>query len=674
VSPIGTLAAIWRTRLRPYWRQLPLAVQLASAALALMVVAFWCLSAFLDRQDAAHDAAEGAVDRLHRIEVAVNGLALGMVNMETGKRGFSLMGDTAFLEPFLLGRRQVAAFSDSLERLEIRRDTALGRGVDEVLASIAAWRTASAEPDIEARLRGTLPADLAAQRVRAARGKVLMDEARAAQEALVRRVVALAAETRTHEREHDAVRRRDAFLARTALAGAVLLVLVVWMRIVTRTLRRIVRSADAVAEGDYARVDLDADEGGSGELARLAAVFDRLALAVAEREQILRSDILQLRELEQLKSAFVSTVSHELRTPLTSVRGALGLVLGGAAGETSPKTRDLLRIAHQNTERLIRLINEILDIEKLESGHIQLRREPCDLAGIARTTIAALDAYASEHGVSVELEPVAGPVMLHADADRLVQVATNLVSNAVKFSPSGSVVRVGVAADGPVARLTVADRGPGIPVEFQSRIFGRFQQADHSGSRAYGGTGLGLAIVRSITELHGGTVRFETSPGAGTTFIVELPCDVASPATAPAESRGDRILIVDADAGMRSVLEALCAPLGEVVGVATPEEGWRVAAEGRVDAVVADPAGQANVLDLLRRLRALTRLEGAPILVFSAEELAPESLEGIVLAPTHVFVKTRDRETDLVMRLRAALLARGARYQSPLVPAPAAAH
>ena len=672
MSPIRTIAAVWRARLRPHWRQLPLAVQLASAALALMVAAFACLAVFLGRQDAAHDAMEREVERHHRIEIAVTGLALGMVNMETGKRGFALMGDTSYLQPYLLGRRQVAAFTDSLEALGVRRDASLAGALDTLLARIESWRRESADPDIEARRSGAPAADPAALHARAALGKPLMDAAREAQETLLRRVVARASDARSHWRDHGVVRQRDAFLARTALAGAVLLVLVVWMRIVTRTLRRIVRSADAVAEGDYTSVALDADEGGSGELARLAAVFDRLALAVAEREQILRSDILQLRELEQLKSAFVSTVSHELRTPLTSVRGALGLVLGGAAGETSPKTRELLRIAHQNTERLIRLINDILDIEKLESGQMELRREPCDLGGIVRTTLAALDAYSSEHGVRVELEPPAGPVALRADADRLVQVVTNLVSNAVKFSPRDSVVRVAVAADGPVARLTVADRGPGIPVEFRSRIFGRFQQADDSGSRAHGGTGLGLAIVRSITELHGGTVRFETVVGEGTTFVVELPRELAPPHPAP-DRGGDRVLIVDADPGMRRILEALCAPLGEVAAVATPEDGWRIAAEGLVDAVVADPAGDPEGLAMLRRLRALPRLDGIPILVFSEQELDAAALEGIVLAPTHVFVKTRDRESDLVMRLRAALLARRAHYGAPPRPGAAAA-
>ncbi|HEX6058076.1 MAG TPA: ATP-binding protein [Gemmatimonadaceae bacterium] len=661
MSPVRTIAALWHTRLRPRWRQLPLAVQLASTAMALMVVAAWGLNAFLAHEERSHEAAEREVERLHRLQVSATSLALALVNMESGRRSYVLTGDTSFLQVYELGRRQAAALSDSVDRLGASRDPELRRLLDAFLAQMAIWRTTSADGDIALRRRGGLDGETPAElRIRMREGRRLMDEARRAHDALLRRISSEMEATRLHERDLASMRRRDAFLARIALGAAVLLVLVVWMRVVTRTLRRIVCSANAVADGDYDRIELDTDTGGSGEMSRLAAVFERLALAVAEREQILRSDILQLRELEQMKSAFVSTVSHELRTPLTSVRGALGLVLGGTAGEIPPKTRDLLRIAHQNTERLIRLINDILDIEKLESGQLPLRREPCDLAGIARTTIAALDAYAEEHGVRVVLEPPTAPVVVAADADRLVQVATNLISNAVKFSPRDSTIRVAVEAVGGTARLTVADRGPGIPVEFQSRIFGRFQQADSSGSRAHGGTGLGLSIVRSIIDRHGGSVRFETSPG-GTTFIVELPHDPPSSLAngGPAE-HGERVLVMDPDPDMRSILGALCAPLGEAVAVGSPEEAWRALSEARFDAVVADPAAHPDGLAFLARLRGLPRFDGVPVLVFSEREYAASELEGVTLAASHAFVKSRDREAELVMRLRAALLARRA--------------
>lgn len=400
-------------------------------------------------------------------------------------------------------------------------------------------------------------------------------------------------------------------------------------------------------------------------LLALAALLVRLARAVVERERDLRSDLRQLREVEQLQSDFVSTVSHELRTPLTSMRGALGLVLGGAAGAIDPRARDLLRIAHQNTDRLIRLINDILDIEKIEAGHVTLRREPVDLARILASTVAGVEALAGERGVRLELDAEPG-VVLAGDADRLVQLFTNLLSNAIRYSPRGETVGIGAAVAGERVTVRVSDRGPGIPAEFQRRIFGRFQQAQGGASRQTGGTGLGLAISRAIVELHTGSIRFETAPGVGTTFIVELPCTpLATPAASVADTADDaaparqRILLVDQDAGMLSVLRTLCAPLGEVHGATTVDDAWALARRTPFDAIVIDPGPpEAGGLALVRRLRALDDYSLTPVLVFSAREYREEELHGVALAPSHAFVKSRDSEQALALRLRATLAAR----------------
>src|SRR5690606_27672997 len=157
--------------------------------------------------------------------------------------------------------------------------------------------------------------------------------------------------------------------------------------------------------------------------------------------------IEKLKELERLKADFVSTVSHELRTPLTSMRGALGLLLGGAGGELSPKGRELLRIALTNTDRLIRLINDILDIEKIDAGHVQIRRDRLALRPLLETTLSGLDGYAREAGVTLSLGEV-GDLELLGDSDRLIQVFTNLVSNAVKFTPKDGAVDVSAVEDG----------------------------------------------------------------------------------------------------------------------------------------------------------------------------------------------------------------------------------
>lgn len=236
-------------------------------------------------------------------------------------------------------------------------------------------------------------------------------------------------------------------------------------------------------------------------------------------------DVSTAREVERLKSEFVSTVSHELRTPLTSIRGALGLVNGGVAGEIPDRARALLEIAYQNTERLSRLVNDILDLEKLDAGRMDLCMEPLHAAIFLESLVEANQAYAAPYGVTLEFRRDGLEAWILADRDRLGQVVTNLVSNAIKFSSRGETVTVSLSRDVERSRVrvTVADRGAGIPEAFRGRIFERFQQADSSDTRQKGGTGLGLAITKSIVERLGGQISFDTTAGRGTSFHVDLP-------------------------------------------------------------------------------------------------------------------------------------------------------
>lgn len=449
----------------------------------------------------------------------------------------------------------------------------------------------------------------------------------------------------------------------TALRLAILLALLLltWAigRAMSRTLGRVIRLAEALSTGQYPAPG-EQSPAPNLELGRLVDSFDRLALSIAEREQILRSDILQLKEVEQLKNDFVSTVSHELRTPLTSMRGALGLLLAGAAGSIDDKARQLTQIAYQNTERLVRLINDILDIEKIEAGHVTVRRDACDLAGVLRSTVASLASFAQEAGVRVTLSLEEGATIL-GDDDRLVQLFTNLLSNALKFSPRGGEVRVRLTTQDFQAITRVEDQGPGIPPEFQARIFGKFQQAERPEARRSGGTGLGLAIAHAIAELHGGVIRFETAAGKGTSFIVELPLSAGGPRHAPAPSSGrPRILVVDSDASMLAVLETYFNAFGDVTSVRSAAAARDAATRTVFDAVVADPAlpGEDG-FDLVRQLRRLDAHHEVPVLLFSTREYSAEELRGVLLSPTHAFVKARDREQDLALRLRAVLAARG---------------
>jgi len=236
-----------------------------------------------------------------------------------------------------------------------------------------------------------------------------------------------------------------------------------------------------------------------------------------------------LREQQRLNSAygeFLATVSHELRTPLTSIRGSLELAQGGAGGELSPEVKELIDVAVSNTKRLGRLVDDVLDLQKIDVGHLELQRTSCDLRRVLRETVEANRGYAEAFGIALALEEPAAPLIATADPDRIVQVLTNLISNAVKFSPAHGEVRIwGEARAKSAVRVWVADRGPGIPPELRDRVFERFAQA--RGPHPVKGTGLGLSIARAIVEQHGGSIGFETDPDRGTKFYFELPAERA---------------------------------------------------------------------------------------------------------------------------------------------------
>jgi PAS domain S-box-containing protein len=234
-------------------------------------------------------------------------------------------------------------------------------------------------------------------------------------------------------------------------------------------------------------------------------------------------DVGERKRMDRLKDEFVSTVSHELRTPLTSIAGSLGLLIGGAAGTLPEPAARLIRIARNNSQRLVRLINDILDIEKIESGQVAFKFKRLNARSLVEQTIEANRGYADGFQVHVRLDADATAGEVYADPDRLVQVITNLLSNAIKFSSPGDEVAVAINERAATVRVTVRDHGHGIPSEFRPRIFERFVQADATDARQRGGTGLGLSIVKQIVTRLGGTVGFEDAAGGGTVFYVDLP-------------------------------------------------------------------------------------------------------------------------------------------------------
>ena len=234
-------------------------------------------------------------------------------------------------------------------------------------------------------------------------------------------------------------------------------------------------------------------------------------------------DVTERRRVDKLKDEFVSTVSHELRTPLTSIMGSLGLLKAGKLGEGSEQAAAMIDVAARNSERLVRLTNDILDVEKFESGALEMRKESVHLVLLVEEAITLNQSYAEEHGVTFELRQDNPDAIVIADSDRLIQVVTNLLSNAAKFSPSGSSVEISVDIMEDLARVSIRDQSPGIPAALRSRLFEKFVQADASASRDCGGTGLGLSISKAIIERFNGRIDFESNSGDGTKFFFELP-------------------------------------------------------------------------------------------------------------------------------------------------------
>jgi PAS domain S-box-containing protein len=234
-------------------------------------------------------------------------------------------------------------------------------------------------------------------------------------------------------------------------------------------------------------------------------------------------DITERKRVDRLKNEFVSIVSHELRTPLTSIMGSLGLLTAGVTGGLSEQSRQLIDIARNNSERLVRLINDILDIEKIESGKMHFRQEILDLNELVEQAIDANRGYAARYSVQFLLEQPLPDAQVRGDADRLLQVLSNLLSNAAKYSPQDRAVRIRLSRHGADIRVEVSDEGPGIPQEFHDRIFEKFAQADSTDTRTQDGTGLGLCIAKSIIDHHGGRIGFHSIPNVGTEFHFDLP-------------------------------------------------------------------------------------------------------------------------------------------------------
>ena len=371
-------------------------------------------------------------------------------------------------------------------------------------------------------------------------------------------------------------------------------------------------------------------------------------------------DVTSRKDAERVKDEFISVTSHELRTPLTSIRGALGLLAGGVVGELPGSARRMLDVAVMSTDRLIRLINDILDLERLTSGKLSLSLEACDAAGLVSRAVEEIRGAADEVEVVVRAGSVDGRVW--ADPDRILQTLTNLVGNAIKFSPPSATVEVSATVEGDHVRFTVEDHGPGIPADQLETVFERFRQVDSSDSRTKGGTGLGLAICRTIVEQHGGRIWAESVLGAWTKLSFTLPVV----ADLEEENPEDRlcepgVLVCDDDAAIREVVKTMLEASGyRVWTAASGEEALAVAGDRHPDVIVLDlllPGIDGR--ETAHALKGQEETADIPVVVLSvlsAEQMAVEGAASRVEKPIE--------EDALLTALRHAL---GADHRQALV-------
>jgi PAS domain S-box-containing protein len=344
---------------------------------------------------------------------------------------------------------------------------------------------------------------------------------------------------------------------------------------------------------------------------------------------VIFNDITARKKVEQIKNEFISTVSHELRTPLTSVRGSLSLLVGGAVGDLPDQASTLLNIANKNTERLLLLINDILDIEKIESGKMVYHYKLLNLHEFLESSIQANYAYGEQFDIMFTISQCPD-VQIYADEDRLMQVMNNLLSNAAKFSNQGSTVEVSAVRRAQKIRISITDNGKGIPQNFQKHIFEKFAQADASDTRAMSGTGLGLSISKAIVEQHGGRIDFISRVNIGTTFFFDLPVwtqnqEISSPALpAPAKYR---ILICENDPDIAFMLRMILAQAGFDADTArNVEQAKQLIKEHHYLAITLDlalPDEQGRPYDpdgirLVKELRRQDRTRELPVIVVSA--------------------------------------------------------
>lgn len=362
-------------------------------------------------------------------------------------------------------------------------------------------------------------------------------------------------------------------------------------------------------------------------------------------------DLTESKKIERIKNEFISMVSHELRTPLTSIHGSISLLTEQISGAQTSESLGLLHIALNNTKRLIRLINDLLDIEKIEAGKMEFVYDIYSVDDLITESILANKSYADKFSVNITYtQKISGNVKVMIDHDRMIQTLTNLLSNAIKFSPTNAVVDITALIDhDSMVLIEVTDKGKGIPVEFRSSIFQKFAQADSSTGRKQQGTGLGLNISKLIIETMGGTIGYKSQENVGTTFYIKIPIyntiDDGLKKVLLVNPAKPKILYAEDDLDLFKVIKSLLKPEYLIYHADSITAARKYIAENTYQLVLLDlKLTDGSGLELIPELYE----KHIPIIVFTAYELPHQFLEQV----ERVFIKSKMSNDTLVKAIK----------------------
>jgi signal transduction histidine kinase/DNA-binding response OmpR family regulator len=361
-------------------------------------------------------------------------------------------------------------------------------------------------------------------------------------------------------------------------------------------------------------------------------------------------DVTRERAVDRMKTEFVSLVSHELRTPLTSIKGYVDLLLDGEVGDLEPDQKEFLAIVRNNAQRLVALINDLLDISRIESGKIELRPTAVDLARLIEGATMAMRPQLDGKRQRLIVSVADNLPSIWGDADRVAQVLTNLVSNAHKYTPVNGAIRIAAECQGHQVRVDVQDTGIGLSAEEQSQLFTKFFRAENRATQEVGGTGLGLVITRSLVEMHGGTMEVVSAPGKGATFSFTLP--IARRETAEltpisrAGAHGGRVLVVEDEPDIAHLIRRYLSRDGyEVLLAHNAADARRLARLERPDLITLDiMLPDANGFTLLEWLKSEEATRDIPVMLLS---MLPDDNRGLVLGAVDYMVKPVQEQTLL---------------------------